>query len=200
MVFIIIGTIILILLFILVPILVTYYSQKKVKRKTELINLFGKFHGTKKEVIGSLALFSALLIGFVFLSTGLTIIELNDLEHVDETLEETFKETEEVFWIFLIVGVFAEELFFRAFLIKGLKTIFNKYNPKKELNNVLAIVISTFLFAIMHFGYGSIAEILGAFFLGLILATWYSRRESLIQNYFGHLLYNLVAISMYFLQ
>ncbi len=135
----------------------------------------------KKELIGSVKLFFALLIMFVLISFVLTLLGLNDLEKVSEVIALNMQNA--VFFIVLMgVLVFFEEFFFRAFLI-----------------NRIGIVPSSLLFGIAHIGYISIAQIIGAFALGLLLAYWFKQNKSIVQNYLGHLLYNLFAIGLYVL-
>lgn len=164
------------------------------KNKSIEKELFPKSQGLKKEVIGSLALAGALIIGFFALIMIMSIteqittslsgekIEINDLEKVSEIVMNNFFSNPQSFLIILVIVVFIEEFFFRAFL-----------------TTKIGIIPSTIFFTIAHYGYGSIAEIIGVFFLGLILAYWFKKNKSIIQNYFGHLLYNIFAISLYFI-
>jgi membrane protease YdiL (CAAX protease family) len=135
----------------------------------------------KKELIGSLKLFFALLISFILLSFILTLLGLNDLEKVSEVIALNM-ENAVLFIALMAVLVFFEEFFFRAFLV-----------------NRIGIIPSSLLFGLAHFGYASIAQIIGAFALGLLLAYWFKQNKSIVQNYFGHLLYNLFAIALYVL-
>lgn len=142
--------------------------------------LLGKYQGHKKEIVGSLALFSALLVAFVAIAGIITFLGINDLSKVQNVVVETYSQNMPALLFILIVGVFAEEFFFRAFLVKR-----------------IGVLISTIIFTFAHFGYESVAETIGVFFLGLILAYWYKKKNSLFQNYFGHMLYNLLAIAIY---
>jgi len=176
-----------ILLFILIPInYITILKHKTLKEA--LTQLIPKSQGWKKEAIGSVALFGALFVGFMLLIMCFSIIEvgtgveLNDLEKVDQIISAELEFNVGLFLVSIIILVFIEEFFFRGFLV-----------PK------IGIILSTLIFAFFHYGYGSIAEIIGVFVLGLILAYWFKKRNSLIQNYFGHLFYNLLAITFYFL-
>lgn len=151
-------------------------------------DLFPYNKNIKKEVIGSIALFSALFFGFLVVSTGIIIAEeisgtpINDLEKVEDYLSEEISNSLIMFLIVMSVVVFVEEFFFRSFLLKK-----------------LGFFTSTAIFTFFHIGYGSITEIIGVFFLGLILAYWFKKNKSLIQNYIGHMLYNLLAIALYFI-
>jgi membrane protease YdiL (CAAX protease family) len=142
--------------------------------------LLGKYQGNKKEIVGALALFSALLIGFVVMASIISFLGINDLSKVQEVVVETYSQNAPALIFTLLVGVFAEEFFFRVFLVKR-----------------AGMLISTIIFTFAHLGYGSAAETIGVFFLGLILSYWYKKKNSLFQNYFGHMLYNLFAIAIY---
>jgi membrane protease YdiL (CAAX protease family) len=175
------------LLFVLIPInWITVFKEKNLKEA--LIELLPKSQGLKKEALGSVALFGALFLGFMILLMSFSIIEtstgieLNDLEKVDEIIGAEIALNLSLFLVSVIILVFIEEFFFRSFLV-----------PR------LGLIISTLIFTFFHYGYGSIAELIGVFILGLILAYWFKKRNSLIQNYFGHLFYNLLAIVFYIL-
>ncbi len=174
------DSIILFLILILFPIFYhrTINDQSWEKIKEELI---GKWQGTKKELIGGIALFGALLIGYFILSIIINVSGFNDLELVEEVIKSALSENMPLFILSVVLFVFAEELFFRAFLVKK-----------------IGILLSTIIFTAAHMGYGSVAETFGVFFLGLILAYWYMKKNSLFQNFVGHLLYNILAIVIYF--
>lgn len=139
-----------------------------------------------KELIGGLALFSALFIGFILIALIMAIIQsttgivLNDLDKVAEIINAEIGVSLIGFLILVAIVVFIEELFFRAFLIRK-----------------IGVIGATIIFTIFHIGYGSIAQIIGVFLLGLILAYWFKKNESILQNYLGHLFYNLLAILLY---
>lgn len=83
---------------------------------------------------------------------------------------------------FFIVRVFLEEWFFRAFLVKR-----------------IGCLLSSIIFAIVHVGYGSVVQLLGAFALGFVLAKYYLKTNNILPLYFAHLLYNFVAYFFVFL-
>ncbi len=155
------------------------------KTITELLPFNNNF---KEEIIGGIKLFFLLLIGFILIILLITLtesqtgIKINDLEKVNDFINQEMNQFALGFIIILLVVLFIEELFFRAFLIKK-----------------IGIFASTIIFTIFHIGYGSIAQIIGVFFLGLILAYWFKKNKSIVQNYIGHVLYDLFAIALYFL-
>ena len=175
------------LLFILIPInWITYFKKKKLREA--LVELIPKSQSLKKEVLGSIALFSALFIGFIIIANVIAIVDettgvpINDLKKVNDVVDAEIQFSLILFLVTVIVVVFIEEFFFRAFLV-----------PRAGM------IPATLIFTFFHYGYGSIAEIIGVFFLGLILAYWFKKKKSIIQNYFGHLFYNLLAIVFYVL-
>ncbi len=159
---------------------------KNVSWEETIKQLLPKYKGHKKEFGGAIALFGALFIGFLVISAGLNIVNwttnlpVNDLVNVGNVIAVSINSNMVLFILTIIIVVFAEEFFFRAFLV-----------PR------VGVILPTLLFTIFHLGYESIAETIGVFILGLILAYWYKKNNSLFQNYFGHLLYNFIAIAMY---
>lgn len=79
------------------------------------------------------------------------------------------------------LGPISEELFFRAMLV-----------PRA------GVIISTILFTATHAAYGSIAELAGAFVLGLVLAVAYKRLKDPLPCIVAHMLFNLVSITLMF--
>jgi membrane protease YdiL (CAAX protease family) len=178
-------SLIILLLFLTIPIF--YYRIIKEKSWTEIKKtLFPKYKGHKIEIIGSIKLFIFLIIGFIIIATTINFLEIisntqiSDMENVAEFVISGFGTNAIIFLILIIIVVFIEEFFFRAFLVKR-----------------TGILFSTIIFTFFHLGYESITQTIGVFFLGLILAYWFKKHNSIIQNYFGHLLYNLLAITLY---
>ena len=176
-------------IFLLALFLIPLFYLRVIKEKSwkEIrADMFPKSKGAKREIVGSLALFGALLIGFLIVASAISVTEsftntaINDLGKVGTAINEDLGSGIIFFGITLIVAVFLEEFFFRAFLVP-------RTGP----------IISTLIFTFFHLGYGSIAETIGVFCLGLILAYWYRKNNSLIQNYVGHFLYDLFAILLY---
>ena len=175
------------ILFVLLPInWVTYFKEKTLREA--LVELLPKPQTLKKEVLGSLGLFCTLFIGFIIIANVIAIVDqatgvpINDLDKVDNVVDAEIQFNIGLFLATVIIVVFIEEFFFRAFLV-----------PRAGM------IPATLIFTFFHYGYGSIAELIGVFFLGLILAYWFKKRKSIIQNYFGHLFYNLLAIIFYVL-
>ncbi len=179
--------VILLLFFFIAP--VFYYRAIREKDwKNVKKELLPKYKGHKEEIIKSFKLFFLLIIGFLIVSFSISFVEsvsgigIVDMEPVEEYVLAGVRENIVVFLLLMTIVVFAEEFFFRAFLLKK-----------------IGVFLSTLIFTIFHAGYGSVTQLIGVFFLGLILAYWFKKNESLVQNYLGHLFYNFLAILLYVL-
>jgi membrane protease YdiL (CAAX protease family) len=176
-----------ILSLILAPIIyLSILKKKNFKEIKEELLPYNK--SIKKELIGSITLFGVLFIGFILIASIISFTEfgtglkLNDMEKVGAIVTNSFSANAIYFIILIFIVLFVEEIFFRAFLI-----------PR------IGPMLSTIIFTFFHLGYDSISQTIGVFFLGLILAYWFKKNKSIIQNYFGHLLYDLLAIALYIL-
>jgi hypothetical protein len=83
--------------------------------------------------------------------------------------------------IILTVASFVEEVFFRGYL-------------QRKTN----ILFASFIFGYFHIIYGSLSEIVGAFFLGLVLGKEYDQTKNLFAPILSHFFYNLVTIMLIF--
>ena len=140
--------------------------------KAFLADLCLKPEISKKAVFQALFLVLALLLFSSALSFGLELAGLNDLEKVDDAISGISSRPFFLAYV-LLVAVPAEEIFFRGFLVKR-----------------TGAVMSSVLFGLAHIGFGSLAEVLGAFVLGLVLAKAFERNQNLFPNIFAHMLYN----------
>ncbi|MFH0714409.1 MAG: CPBP family intramembrane glutamic endopeptidase [Candidatus Diapherotrites archaeon] len=149
---------------------ILYWKLKKQKIREKLSYQF-----SFKSILPALAL--ALLL--IAVGTGITyfssFFQANDLQKVTEIIQ-TWSTVPFLLGYLVIVRPIAEEVFFRAFLVP-----------------IVGAPISALLFALAHYGYGSTAEIVGAFVLGLILAFWFQKRKNLAETSGAHILYNAFA-------
>ena len=84
-------------------------------------------------------------------------------------------------WYIVIFAIIAapitEELFFRALLA-----------------GKFGVLISSIVFSVSHAAYGSIAQLLGAFFMGAVLAVIYKKSKSVVPCMLIHGFFNLISI------
>ncbi len=156
------------------PIAFLLSRKKNLKKALQELG-FVKINGLsllKKSVL----LFVALIIASLVLSTVFNFFGLNDLSLVSESIER-ISPIIPLFIMLAILRIISEEVFFRGFLVEK-----------------IGIVASSGIFALFHIGYGSIAEIIGAFVLGLILAKAFQLNKNLYPNIIAHAAYNAIAI------
>lgn len=83
--------------------------------------------------------------------------------------------------IILTVASFVEEIFFRGFL-------------QRKTN----ILFASFVFAYFHIIYGSFSELIGTFFLGLVLGKEYEKTKNLFAPILSHFFYNIITLILIF--
>jgi len=161
----------------LIALPIAFVIRKEMSLKKALQFLGFKKIGLRELVEKTGFIFFALIAVSIWLSIALNFLALNDLELVSQTLEETASVIPLFFWI-VILRVISEEIFFRGYLVKK-----------------LGVLGSSAIFALFHVGYGSTAEILGAFVLGLILAKTYQLNKNLYPSILAHMAYNAIAMA-----
>ncbi len=149
--------------------------------KPALKELGFKKISAKKFLTQTLPLFVALVLISLVLSIVLTLLQLNDLELVAVAIDGLRKVSPVFLAYILIARVSTEEIFFRGFLV-----------------NRVGVVPSSALFAALHVFYGSLAEVVGAFVLGLVLAYSFKRNQNIFPLIGAHMLYNLFALWIIF--
>lgn len=178
----------LLLILLFIPIVIEfflfYFSNSR--RSTNFIfsyclNKFGFTSFNFKTIQYALLLAIILLAGNFLLVLIFSFFPANDLHLVGISILNSLKDSFILFSLYLLFTVFVEEFFFRAFL-----------------TDIFGIWISTFFFALLHFGYGSVFEMIGAFLLGLILAYTWKKTKNFYIVFIGHLIYNVVAIIFLF--
>lgn len=85
----------------------------------------------------------------------------------------------------LTAGI-TEELIFRAYLIPRLEQILK--------NNYLAILVSSLLFGSLHFGYGTIYQIIGPILIGLVFAFHYQKFRNIKILIVCHFLWDFMTL------
>ena len=118
-----------------------------------------------------------LMIFSIIIAAFATVIGINDLVKVEEAVQEILNLSPIFIAYLLVIRVLAEEIFFRGFLV-----------------NKFGIIPSSLLFGVAHIGYGSIAQIIGAFILGMILAYAFKKNQNLYPNIVSHTAYNLTIL------
>lgn len=165
----------------LIMLVVVIYSIGKYKNMNDLLKKMG-FRETnlKKDVLVGifyvgLLIITAMAVSSIFLIFG----QQQDVSKVSNILQQV--DISEIL-IVLGIGSFVEEIFFRGYL-------------QRKTN----ILFASFIFGYFHIIYGSWSEVVGAFFLGIVLGVCFKRTKNLFVSTFAHFAYNIFTIAFLFL-
>ena len=82
-----------------------------------------------------------------------------------------------------------EELIFRGYLLSRLQLLIN--------DTYHSIVISAILFSIAHYNYGTMKQLLGTFFIGLVLAFYYDKYRNIKVVIVCHFLWDCFGLLLF---
>ena len=127
------------------------------------------------------------LIGVVMVvSIILSILKLNHESENLKSLSKIFTNNKPLIIMTCITAGVTEELFFRGYLIPRLH-LFTKHK-------YLPLVLSSAFFGLLHIGYGTIAQVVGPFFIGLVFAFYYQRFRNIHVIIICHFLWDWMAL------
>ncbi len=133
-------------------------------------------------IIGSIIV-GAIIIGLTLKATGYKT-ESDKLMEIIKVFKNNY-----LLLIFtcLTAGI-TEELIFRGYLMPRLKLFFN--------NNYMSIAISSLLFGLMHFGYGTLVQIIGPIFIGTVFAVHYQKYRNIKILIFCHFFWDFMMLTL----
>lgn len=131
----------------------------------------------KKETLISVTYF--LLLILIAMSIGIILYQLGMQEDLSKAPDILRGIPITELLIVLLIGSFTEEVFFRGYL--------------QDKTNIW---VASFVFGFFHIVYGSLSEVLGAFFLGLALGHEYRKTKGVFAPILTHITYNLFVVSM----
>ncbi len=118
----------------------------------------------------------AMLLALMLFGIAAIALNFNDQHKVSEKIVAL----PPLILAFAILGApFTEELFFRGYLAMR-----------------FGIIPSSVLFGLMHFAYGSVVEVAGAFIIGLVLASSMRLTKSVTPAILAHMAYNALSITI----
>lgn len=167
-----------------------YYYRKNGSLKKSFKKLGIKKIDKKELTKSSVSILIGLIAIMFLISFIASVINFNDLEKVDETVKKIAEESPFLMIYYLVFRVFTEELFFRGFLINFSENFLFRFFKIKNTG----IFISSILFGLAHFAYGSLIEVFGAFIAGLFLAYSFKQRNNLVPVILGHMAFNAVGL------
>ncbi|MFH1285877.1 MAG: type II CAAX endopeptidase family protein [Candidatus Micrarchaeota archaeon] len=151
-----------------------YYLRRSSSWKEVLETLGLRREGLLKNILLGIALLFASYAMLIVVALTLGALGYADQELVQETVSGL----PVYLLVFAVVfAPFAEEIFFRGFL-----------TPR------IGIIGSSVVFALAHFQYGAISEIVATLCLGLLFAYARKRTNSVVAPMVAHVIINLVSI------
>lgn len=159
------------------PIAIIYAQNKNIQKTFSDLRLSAPIQ-SKIEIIKQAAILIAATLFILLIETlALSAANANDTSKVAATIN-TFPLVALI--VAVTIGPIAEEIFFRGFL-----------QPR------FGVILTAVMFGALHFGYGSIGEVIGAFTIGLLFGWWVKyKNASLWPVILAHALYNLLAITI----
>lgn len=174
--------------FILVP-FVWYYLVNKLSFKEMLkrIKLVGEnidkafLWGILSAIIIFILIF---VIEFALIGVGVNVQDLSNIPDLQKLFSWP------VLFFLVAVQPIGEEIFFRGFLLEKVQGFGG---------DVVAIILTAFLFGIAHFSYGKIYPVLIPILIGIILGYIVVRTKNLYSSIVGHIIFNVTSLSLAYL-
>ena len=160
------------------PLIVFSYLLAKGNRLMPIIRSLGL--SRDKITLHNIGLGIVVFMAILALEFGMSIFEQVTHVSLPTNVNIVFSGMPLYLYLFtFIVAPFDEETLFRGFLV-----------PR------IGIIGSSLIFAILHFGYGSISELIAAFIFGLIAGYAFKKTRSLYVSILGHALVNFLTIAL----
>lgn len=137
-------------------------------------------------LVSVIAIFVALLIGLGIIGTILKLLNLHTESDKFLKMLEIFRANQWLIFITAFTAGIVEELTFRGYLMPRMIALFK--------SPAVAIILSSVLFGLLHFGYGTVIQIIGPFFIGFIFALYYYKFRNIKVLIFCHVAWDLMAI------
>ena len=133
-----------------------------------------------------LLLFVILYVGIAVIHLVLVAAHLNTISSRLTEMTVIFKQNKLLLVFVALTAGITEELAIRGYLQPRLELVFS--------NSWTAILISSVLFGLLHFGYGTIMNMIGPFFIGLVFAYFYSKYRNIKVLIVAHFLWDFLVL------
>jgi membrane protease YdiL (CAAX protease family) len=117
------------------------------------------------------------------------IFKIADSNIDSKKMNEVMKLFKNNIFLILFTSITAgvtEELIFRGYLIPRLEILLK--------NTPAAILLSSILFGLIHYSYGTLIQIIGPFFIGLLFAVHYQKYKNIKILIMCHFLWDLLVL------
>ncbi|HRH48638.1 MAG TPA: CPBP family intramembrane metalloprotease [Panacibacter sp.] len=130
-----------------------------------------------------ISLIMSAIVGITLKITGLSSEKSQSMTR----MIHVFSERKWLIYFAVFTAGIMEELMFRVYLLSRLELIFkNKYLP---------VIISSVLFGLIHFGYGTVQNIVLPIFMGVLFSLYYIRYRNIKVLIITHFLWDLILVS-----
>ncbi|WP_367754731.1 lysostaphin resistance A-like protein [Flavobacterium sp. WC2430] len=137
--------------------------------------------------LASIAVTMIVLVFVVFVvSMVLKTLDSNLESKKMNEIIQFFKNNTPLIWFTSITAGITEELLFRGYLIPRLEIIVK--------NTFLSVLISSILFGLLHYSYGTLIQVIGPFSIGLVLALHYQKYRNIKIVIICHSLWDLASL------
>lgn len=99
---------------------------------------------------------------------------------------DLFRQDKALFIVTVITAGIVEELIFRAYILPRLAYLFN--------NSFLAVFVSSALFGLLHLGWGYVSQVIGPFWIGMVIGAHYREYRNLKALIIFHTGWDLASI------
>ncbi len=127
-----------------------------------------------REVLSGLVLFAQGFVTVLAVMIALSLVGIADTNKVAEVIQGLDGYT---LVLIIVLTPIAEEVLFRGFLQKK-----------------IGVVFASAVFATLHFGFGSVAEVAGAFAIALVFGYYVRKNKRLVPTIIAHALFNLWGV------
>jgi membrane protease YdiL (CAAX protease family) len=139
------------------------------------------------KVLSVILIFAVLIVGQLLIALILKLMGVpNPSSKRLEQMIIVFKRNHFLLFFTAFTAGITEELIFRAYLIPRLQLLFK--------NNYLPVIISSVLFGLMHISYGTLMQVLGPIYIGLIFGIYYAKYRDIKMLIYCHFMWDFFAL------
>jgi membrane protease YdiL (CAAX protease family) len=137
-------------------------------------------------VLSVIGIFLALFVGLFLIANILLKLGMNKESIRFDKIMDIFRSNHLLIIFTCLTAGIAEEVIYRGYLMSRLEIIFK--------SPVVSIFLSSILFGLMHYGYGTIIQIIAPFFIGLVFAYYYWEFRNIKVIILCHFMWDMMAI------
>ena len=138
-----------------------------------------------KAVLGIFAVFFAITIPVLIIMQLLHLVKVSPKIAEIKSIVRDHKVL--LFMVPVTAGV-VEEFIFRGYLLPRMEIIFK--------NSYAAIIVSSLLFGLLHYSYGTVMNVVGPMLLGFVFTIFYWKYHNITVPIFCHFLWDFISLSI----